>query len=109
MFYWLYERMLLSQIQVLPGHICFMLSGADLAADPEKCFEVTGWCSELNARPDLGASDRKPPAIKGLTFHISPLSPAELERSLPGNKKDLFGCPARAALWHDRGGFRNRS
>ncbi len=87
MFYWLYERMLLSQIQVLPGHICFMLSGADLAADPEKCFEVTGWCSELNARPDLGASDRKPPAIKGLTFHISPLSPAELERSLPAIKR----------------------
>ena len=40
MFYWLYERMLLSQIQVLPGYIRFMLSGADLAADPEKCFEV---------------------------------------------------------------------
>ena len=49
MFYWIYERMLLSQIQVLPRHICFMISGADLAAEPGKCVEVTGWSSELNA------------------------------------------------------------
>jgi len=90
MFYWLYERMLLSQIQILPGHICFMISSADLVADPEKCFEVTGWCSGLNAllaRQDLPAFDRKPPAIRGLTFHISPLSSGELEQSLPAIKK----------------------
>ena len=112
MFYWLYERMLLSQIQILPGHICFMISSADLVAEPAKCFEVTGWCSGLNAllaRQDLPAFDRKPPAIRGLTFHISPLSPGELEQSLPGNKKDCLGCPARAPLWDDRGNLGNRS
>ncbi|MFA5237536.1 MAG: undecaprenyl diphosphate synthase family protein [Methanoregula sp.] len=90
MFYWIYERMLLSQIQVLPRHICFMISGADLAAAPEKCVQVTGWCSELNARlarQEISADTIKPPAIQGLTFHINHLSPEELERFLPAIKK----------------------
>ena len=90
MFYWIYERMLLSQIQVLPGHICFMISGADLAAAPEKCVQVTGWCSELNtliARQGLPKDAKNPPAIQGLTFHINQLSPEELARFLPEIKK----------------------
>ena len=90
MFYWIYERMLLSQIQVLPRHICFMISGGDLAAAPEKCVQVTGWCSELNtliARQGLPADPNNPSAIQGLTFHINQLSPEELERFLPEIKK----------------------
>ena len=90
MFYWIYERMLLSQIRVLPRHICFMISGADLAAAPEKCVQVTGWCSELNAliaRQNQSADAQKPGAIQGLTFHINQLSPEELERFLPEIKK----------------------
>jgi len=90
MFYWIYERMLLSQIRVLPRHICFMISGADLAAAPEKCVQVTGWCSELNAliaRQNQSADAQKPGAIQGLTFHINQLSAEELERFLPEIKK----------------------
>ncbi|MEN6394913.1 MAG: undecaprenyl diphosphate synthase family protein [Methanoregula sp.] len=90
MFYWIYERMLLSQIRVLPRHICFMISGADLAAAPEKCVQVTGWCSELHAliaRQNQSSGAQKPSAIQGLTFHINQLSPEELERFLPEIKK----------------------
>ena len=90
MFHWIYERMLLSQIEVLPRHICFMISGADLAADPGKCVEVTGWSSELNtilARQELPGAAQKPSAIQGLTFHVNQLSPEELAHSLPAIKK----------------------
>jgi undecaprenyl diphosphate synthase len=101
MFYWLYERMLLSQIQDLPRHICFMISGADLAAEPGKCLEVTGWCSELNA---LLARQHQTPAaptlcaIQGLTFHVNELSPGELDRTLPEIKK--IASVARLELHH---------
>jgi undecaprenyl diphosphate synthase len=90
MFYWLYERMLLSQVQLLPRHICFMLSSADLAADPEKCARVAGWCTEINAilarsHPPADSGDRT--AIKSLTFHVNPLSDEEVARCLPAIKK----------------------
>lgn len=90
MFYWIYERMLQSKIQVLPGHICFMITGADLAAAPEKCVQVTGWCTGLNAlmsRQEGQGESGKPSAIKSLTFHINQLSPEELERFLPEIRK----------------------
>ncbi len=77
MFYWLYERMLLSQIQELPRHVCFMISGTDLAAEPGKCLEVTGWCSDLNTlhtRQSQQSANPTPCAIQGLTFHINQLS-----------------------------------
>jgi len=90
MFYWLYERMLLSQVELLPRHICFMLSSADLAADPEKCARVAGWCTEINAvlarsHPPADSGDRT--AIKSLTFHVNPLSDEEVARCLPAIKK----------------------
>lgn len=90
MFHWIYERMLLSQIEVLPRHICFMISGADLAADPGKCVQVAGWSSELNAilaRQGVTKTGQNPPAIQGLTFHIARLSPEELARTLPALQK----------------------
>ena len=101
MFYWLYERMLLSQIQDLPRHICFMISSADLAAEPGKCLEVTGWCTGLNTilahRPTQAAA-QTPSAIQGLTFHISQLSPDELAHALPEIKK--ISSVARLVLHH---------
>ena len=101
MFYWLYERMLLSQIQELPPHICFMISGADLIAEPGKCLEVTGWCSELNTL--LAQKPRKehvktPPAIQSITIHINQLSQDELTRTLPAIKK--ISTVARLVLHH---------
>jgi undecaprenyl diphosphate synthase len=101
MFYWLYERMLLSQIQELPRQICFMISGADLAAEPGKCFEVTGWCSGLNdllARQRGNLTSPAPSVIQGLTFHINQLSPEELGRSLPALRK--IASVARLELHH---------
>lgn len=101
MFYWLYERMLLSRIQDLPRHICFMISGADLAAEPGKCREVTGWCSELNAvfaqRPQVPDSPG-PRAIQSLTFHVTELSPGERDRILPELRK--IAAVARLELHH---------
>jgi len=90
MFYWLYERMLLLQIQLLPRHICFMLSGADLAADPGKCARVAEWCTEINAalaRSPLPAESGDRTAIKSLTFHVNHLSDEEIARCLPAIKK----------------------
>ncbi|HVP97072.1 undecaprenyl diphosphate synthase family protein [Methanoregula sp.] len=101
MFYWLYERMLLSQIQVLPRHICFMISGEDLVAEPEKCLEVTGWCSGLNTLPahtPRSPAAHHPPAIQSLTFHINRLSPGELTRTLPALRK--IASIARLSLHH---------
>ena len=34
MIYWLYEYLLKRQITELPGHVCFMISGQDLADAP---------------------------------------------------------------------------
>jgi undecaprenyl diphosphate synthase len=92
--------MLLSQIQELPRHICFMISGSDLVAEPEKCLEVTCWCSALNSL--LARQARSPPAplpaIESLTFHIDRLSPEELARTLPALRK--IASVARLELHH---------
>ncbi|ABS56579.1 Di-trans-poly-cis-decaprenylcistransferase [Methanoregula boonei 6A8] len=101
MFYWLYERLILSRIQVLPRHICFMISGADLAAEPGKCREVTGWCSDFNAiiaRRPRSPGTAAPPAIQGITFHINELSSVELNRILP-KLRDIASM-ARLELHH---------
>ena len=88
MFYWLYERMLIRQIHVLPRHICFMIGMADLAADPEKCFRVIGWCTEINDL--LRRGDRQPgetAAIQSLTFHVNHIPDEDLPRFLPEIRK----------------------
>ena len=50
MLYWLYARLLMRQITVLPGHVCFMISGQDLAEAPENLYNVTAWCNEISAQ-----------------------------------------------------------
>lgn len=90
MIYWLYEKMLRRQIQVLPRHVCFMISGADMAVAPEKIAAVTGWCAELRAGMDSANAKnpaKEPSTITGLTFHIHELTPEELTRDLPEIKK----------------------
>jgi undecaprenyl diphosphate synthase len=90
MIYWLYERMLRRQIQVLPRQICFMISGADMAVAPEKIVEITRWCIEISAGM-LQTDDANTPGnnttILGLTFHINPLSPDEIARYVPELRK----------------------
>jgi undecaprenyl diphosphate synthase len=95
MFHWLYERMLFGQIQLLPRHICFMLSGADLAADPGKCVRVAEWCTEINtalARSPLPEESGDRTAIRSLTFHVNPLPDEEIARCLPAIKKIADGA-----------------
>ncbi len=101
MIYWLYEKMLRRQIQVLPRHVCFMISGADMAVAPEKIAAVTGWCAELRAGTGSGmkTSGKEPSTITGLTFHIHELTPQELERDLPEIKK--VAAHARLTLHYD--------
>jgi undecaprenyl diphosphate synthase len=86
MIYWLYEYLLKRQITELPGHVCFMISGQDLADAPEKLALITSWCNELSEfilkrNPSAGGG------IRGLTFHISTPVPEELSRYLPEVRK----------------------
>lgn len=88
MFYWLYERRLLSQIQLLPRHICFMISGGDLAAAPGKCREIAGWCADLNTLlAQMPQQSSEPCRIEGLTFHVNHLPEEELAAVLPELRK----------------------
>jgi undecaprenyl diphosphate synthase len=82
MIYWLYEKLLSRRICILPGHICFMLTGQDLADAPGKIAEVASWCSEISESA-AGGSGQDCTRILGLTFHISTPSAREVERYLP--------------------------
>lgn len=95
MIYRLYEQMLRRQITLLPAHICFMISGRDMADAPDNLRAVTRWCTEIS-----GEVAKKNPsgenAIKGLTFHISTPVPEEMERCLPAIR--AIGSIARLDL-----------
>ena len=81
MIYWLYELMLKRQITVLPGHVCFMISGQDMTDTPEKLYRATAWCNEIS----VYVSHHDAPAqkvIRGLTFHIATPSPHDMEKCL---------------------------
>jgi len=90
---WMYERVLLRGIEMLPGHLCFMITESDMAASPGKLEEVTGWCllvndhmAEKNCRQ--GSREQQPiPVIQGLTFHISTVDPAHLSPYLETIRK----------------------
>ena len=86
MIYWLYEYLLKRQITELPGHVCFMISGQDLADAPEKLALITSWCVEVSEyiirRNPLAGK-----GIQGITFHISTPFPEELSRYLPEVRK----------------------
>jgi undecaprenyl diphosphate synthase len=78
MIYWLYGQMLKRQLNDLPGHVCFMISGQDMEEAPEKLFQITRWCNEISqfvAKQHPGASG----GINGITFHIATRSPESME------------------------------
>lgn len=90
MIYWLYERMLLRQIQMVPRQVCFMISGADMAVAPKKMVQITGWCNELSRLPVKTGTNGSPTgnqSIQGLTFHINPLTTEEMVQLLPEIRK----------------------
>lgn len=81
MIYWLLARLLSRQISELPGQVCFMINGRDMADAPDRLYRVTSWCNTISA-----AVRQKNPASKGiggLTFHISTSRPDEMPRCLP--------------------------
>jgi undecaprenyl diphosphate synthase len=69
MIYWLYERLLLHRLSLLPGNLCFMITEQDMLDAPEKIVEVSGWCREVG--------------IPGVTFHISTPDAARIDPFLP--------------------------
>lgn len=87
--HWLYERALLRGIEVLPSHICFMITESDMEITPLKLYEVTGWCLLVNTHLvrknyQKGRNEKTPPpAIQGVTFHISTPDPAHILPYLP--------------------------
>ncbi len=70
---WIYERILMHQVQQLPHHLCFLISDEDMRMAPEKAFEVAGWCVDLG--------------IPGLTVHIGSRDPVTLHELYPFLRK----------------------
>jgi len=95
MIYWLYEQMLKRKISVLPAHICFMISGRDMAQAPANLVLITGWCNEISSYLTKQAPSGQH-AIRGLTFHISAAAPETMERCLPAIQE--IGNIARLTL-----------
>ena len=95
MIYWLYEHMLKRQITVLPGHVCFMISGRDMADAPENLYRATAWCNEISAFVAKHNAAGLP-LIRGLTFHIATPSPDDMKKCLSEIRK--IGTIARLIL-----------
>jgi undecaprenyl diphosphate synthase len=95
MIYWLYEHMLKRQITVLPGHVCFMISGKDMADAPENLYLATAWCNEISAYVAKHNAPT-PPVIRGLTYHIATPSPDDMKKCLSEIRK--IGSIARLNL-----------
>jgi undecaprenyl diphosphate synthase len=89
MIYRAYEWALLRRINLLPGHICFMIPEDDLLAAPEKISEVSRWCTEINGyrenRISLTREGGGVPkqGIHTITFHISAEDPRRVDPVLP--------------------------
>jgi undecaprenyl diphosphate synthase len=69
----MYERILMRKVDRYPSHLCFLISGEDMQAAPEKAFEVARWCVDLG--------------IEGLTIHISTRDPGTLQQLHPFLRK----------------------
>lgn len=81
MIYWLVARLLRRQITDLPGQVCFMINGRDMADAPDRLFRITAWCNALSAA--ARQKDPRAAGIRGLTFHISTGKPGEMARCMP--------------------------
>jgi undecaprenyl diphosphate synthase len=95
MLYWLYARLLMRQITVLPAHVCFMISGQDLAEAPASLYNVTAWCNGISAQVPRTTPEWSG-GIRSLVFHIATPSPENLEQYLSEIRK--IGTIARLIL-----------
>ena len=86
MIYRLYSHMLKRQLTEVPGHVCFMINGKDMADAPENLYRITAWCNEISGF----IVKHHPPArtgIQGLTFHISTPTPDDMDDFLPAIRR----------------------
>lgn len=86
MIYRLYEWALLRGIEILPAHICFMITGEDLRNAPDKLALIAQWCGDVNrniGRHDLVTGDSPERCIRGITVHVSTPNPDEIVPFLP--------------------------
>lgn len=95
MIYWLYEYLLKRQLAELPGHVCFMITGQDMAEAPDNPELITAWCKEISEFV-LRRNPSAKPGIHGLTFHISTPSPDDMNPYLPSIRK--IGTISRLVL-----------
>jgi undecaprenyl diphosphate synthase len=86
MIYRFYELLLTRQITELPGHVCFMISGPDMAESPGNLFRITSWCREISKHVEKN-SPQGNTGIHGITFHISTPDLAAMEAYLPEIRK----------------------
>jgi undecaprenyl diphosphate synthase len=86
MIYRFYEHLLRRQITELPGHICFMISGNDMADAPGNLFRVTSWCREISKHVEKNNSSKNT-GIHGITFHISTPDTGAMVAYLPEIRK----------------------
>jgi undecaprenyl diphosphate synthase len=95
MIYRIYEYMLKRQITELPGHVCFMISGQDMAQAPDNLFFITSWCKEISDLVGKHNPSSKS-GIQGLTFHISTPVSGNMNDCLPQVRK--IGSVSRLIL-----------
>ena len=95
MIYRFYEYLLMRQITELPGHVCFMISGKDMADAPGNLLRITSWCSEISNNVEKSNTTGNS-GIHGITFHISTPDPGAMEAYLPEIRK--IGTIARLVL-----------
>ena len=95
MIYRIYEYMLKRQITELPGHVCFMISGQDMAQAPDNLFFITSWCNEISDLVGKHNPSSKS-GIQGLTFHISTPVSGNMNDCLPQVRK--IGSVSRLIL-----------
>jgi undecaprenyl diphosphate synthase len=86
MIYRFYEYLLKRQITELPGHVCFMISGEDMAQAPENLFHITTWCNEISGFV-AGHNSTSRSQIRGLTFHIGTPFQNDIDQLLPSIRK----------------------
>lgn len=95
MIYWLLIHLLRRKITVLPGQVCFMISGRDMMEAPDKLYFVTAWCKAISTAVSSRSAEEGS-AILGLTFHIATRDPGEMVRCLPAIRR--IGTIARLHL-----------
>jgi undecaprenyl diphosphate synthase len=86
MIYWFYEYLLKRQIHELPGHVCFMISGQDMADAPDNLALITSWCKEISKYVEKSQPPGKM-SIHGITFHISTPANAAMNTYIPEIRK----------------------